>query len=194
MTPEIRPHATHRGLGRQRFGPAGRFWQGFFGAGLAVGMALGLQAETLIPTGAQWRWRPGTNEASAPITAWRSPAFSDAQFVSARAPFWFGDALTGGTQISGMQNVYGSLFLRRAFVVPEISAVGGLRLGETVGPVISEGQYGTVRQYLEIAEEEGAVAAVGGTAAAGTSGLWPRAVAANTSISTRSRSIRLRTA
>ena len=132
MTPEIRPHATHRGLGRHRFGPAGRFWQGFFGAGLAVGMALGLQAETLIPTGAQWRWRPGTNEASAPITAWRSPAFSDAQFVSARAPFWFGDALTGGTQISGMQNVYGSIFLRRAFVVSQPSEIAGLRLGALV--------------------------------------------------------------
>lgn len=132
MTLEIRPHAPHRGPGRHPFGTAVRFWRGLFAAGLAVGMALGLQAETLIPTGALWRWRPGTNEASAPITAWRSPDFSDPQFVSARAPFWFGDALTGGTQISGMQNVYGSLFLRRAFVVSQPSELTGLRMGALV--------------------------------------------------------------
>lgn len=132
MTLEIRPHAPHRGPGRHPFGAAVRSWRALFAAGLAVGIALGLQAETLIPTGALWRWRAGTNEASAPITAWRSPDFSDPQFVSARAPFWFGDALTGGTQISGMQNVYGSLFLRRAFVVSQPSELTGLRMGALV--------------------------------------------------------------
>ncbi|MEY4691727.1 MAG: hypothetical protein RIT19_2052 [Verrucomicrobiota bacterium] len=132
MTLETRPHATLRGPCRQHLGAAIHFWRGLFVVGLAVGMALGLQAETLIPTGALWRWRAGTNEASAPITAWRSPDFTDAQFVSARAPFWFGDALTGGTQISGMQNVYGSIFLRRAFVVSQPSELAGLRMGALV--------------------------------------------------------------
>jgi aldehyde dehydrogenase (NAD+) len=40
------------------------------------------------------------------------------------------------------------------------------RLGETIGPVISEGQYGTVRSYLEVAEGEGATPVTGGAAAA----------------------------
>ena len=91
-----------------------------------------LQAETLIPQGAIWRWRPGTNEASAPVTAWRTVGFQDTQFASAPAPFWYGDILPGGTPISGMQNVYGSIFLRRSFVVQPISEVSALRLGALV--------------------------------------------------------------
>ena len=91
-----------------------------------------LRAETLIPQGAIWRWRPGTNEASAPITAWRTVDFKDTQFVSAPAPFWFGDILPGGTQITGMQNVYGSVFLRRSFVVSNPSDVASLRMGALV--------------------------------------------------------------
>ena len=78
---------------------------------------------------ALWRWRPGTNEASAPVTAWRTVEFKETQFASAPAPFWYGDILPGGTQISGMQNVYGSLFLRRSFVVQNITEVSALRLG-----------------------------------------------------------------
>ena len=92
----------------------------------------GLRAETLIPTGALWRWRPGTNEASAPVTVWRSPDFHDSQFASAPAPFWYGDVLPGGTQIAGMQSVYGSIFLRRSFVVSNPADVGSLRLGALV--------------------------------------------------------------
>ena len=103
---------------------------------LAVGAVtlsrVGLRAETLIPEGAVWRWRTGTNEASAPITAWRTVDFPDTQFVPAPAPFWYGDILPGGTQISGMQNVYGSIFLRRSFLVPNPSDVVGLRMGALV--------------------------------------------------------------
>lgn len=125
MIPEILPRR------RRPLGMAAAFR---FVAGLGCLGWLGapLAAETLIPTGALWRWRAGTNEASAPITAWRAAEFNDSQFVSARAPFWYGDVLPGGTQISGMQNVYGSIFLRRAFVVPEVLSVGGLRLGALV--------------------------------------------------------------
>ena len=97
--------------------------------GLAAQISLDLQAQTLIPMSATWRWRPGTNEASAPVTAWRTVEFKETQFASAPAPFWYGDILPGGTQISGMQNVYGSLFLRRSFVVQNITEVSALRLG-----------------------------------------------------------------
>jgi hypothetical protein len=58
--------------------------------------------------------------------------FKDTQFVSAPAPFWFGDVLPGGTQITGMQNVYGSIFLRRSFVVSNPSDVASLRMGALV--------------------------------------------------------------
>ncbi len=91
-----------------------------------------IKAETLVPPGSVWRWRPGTNEASAPVTAWRTADFRDLQFASAPAPFWYGDALPGGTQISGMQNIYGSIFLRRSFVVAQPSDVAALRMGALV--------------------------------------------------------------
>ena len=105
------------------------------GIALATGPAPAtpsLQAQTLVPPGSVWRWRPGTNEASAPVTAWRTADFRDVQFASAPAPFWFGDALPGGTRITGMQNVYGSIFLRRSFVVAQPSDVAALRMGALV--------------------------------------------------------------
>ena len=105
------------------------------GIALATGPAPAtpsLQAQTLVAPGSVWRWRPGTNEASAPVTAWRTADFRDVQFAPAPAPFWYGDALPGGTQISGMQNVYGSIFLRKSFVVAQPSDVAALRMGALV--------------------------------------------------------------
>ena len=86
------------------------------------------QGATLVPTESLWRWRPGTNEASMPITLWREAGFADTEFTTAPAPFWYGDVLPGGTRISGMQNVYSCLFLRRTFVVTNLAEIGGLRL------------------------------------------------------------------
>ena len=91
-----------------------------------------LPAETWIPTAAEWRWRPGTNEASTPIPAWRAPTFNDSQFTPAPAPFWYGDVLPGGTRIQGMQNVYGSLFLRRTFTVANPETISTLRMSALV--------------------------------------------------------------
>ncbi len=92
---------------------------------LPVGVAEGA---VLVPPGATWRWRPGTNEASAPVAAWRGLGFRDVEFTAAPAPFWYGDELPGGTRIVGMQNVYGCVFLRTTFVVPRPEEVGGVRM------------------------------------------------------------------
>lgn len=89
-------------------------------------------AATIFDRGANWRWRPGNTEASTPIEAWRAIAFNDAGFTPAPAPFWYGDVLPGGTQISGMINVYGCIFLRKTFVVTNAAEIGGLRLGTLV--------------------------------------------------------------
>ena len=89
-------------------------------------------AAVIFPTASTWRWRPGTNEASNPVEAWRNLAFADTEFTSAPAPFWYGDVLPGGTQITGMQSVYRSIFLRKTFVVTNLSEIGGLRLGALV--------------------------------------------------------------
>lgn len=52
------------------------------------------------------------------------------------------------------------------FVADVVARASALRAGETMAPLISEGQYRTVRSYLEIAEGEGASPATGGVAAA----------------------------
>src|SRR6185503_12877976 len=95
------------------------------------------EATMLFERGADWRWRPGSTEASTPVTAWRLSGFNDTEFTTAPAPFWYdttGDSstLTGGTQINGMQNVYWCLFLRKTFVITNLSEIGGLRLGALV--------------------------------------------------------------
>ena len=91
-----------------------------------------LHGATLIPTASPWRWRPGTNEASTPIPAWRTPDFADTQFTTAPAPFWYGDVLPDGTRISGMQGQYGALFLRKTFVVTNRTEIGALRMSALV--------------------------------------------------------------
>ena len=58
--------------------------------------------------------------------------FSTASFTTAPAPFWFGDILPGGTEITGMQNVYSSLFLRKTFVLNNAAEVAALKLSALV--------------------------------------------------------------
>ncbi|MBN2506918.1 MAG: lamin tail domain-containing protein [Verrucomicrobia bacterium] len=89
-------------------------------------------AAPLFERGATWRWRPGSTEASSPVNAWRTNGFNDAEFVSAPAPFWYGDALAGGTQITGMSGVYGCIFLRLPFVVTNVNEIAALRMGALV--------------------------------------------------------------
>lgn len=84
--------------------------------------------DPLISTGALWRWRAGTSEASNPIDTWRSLGFKDATFTNALGPFWYGDRLEGGTELLGMQGVYNCLFLRKTFVVTNLAEINGLRL------------------------------------------------------------------
>ena len=90
------------------------------------------QGAVIFDRGATWRWRPGTNEASTPVGDWRLGTFNAAEFVTAPSPFWYGDVLAGGTEITGMQNVYGSIFLRKTFVLTNLTEIGGLKLGSLV--------------------------------------------------------------
>ena len=71
-----------------------------------------------------------------------------------------GQVCSAGTRLLVQREVHDRLVAAVAERVREH------RLGETIGPVISEGQYGTVRGYLDIAEGEGAIPVTGGVAAA----------------------------
>ncbi len=99
---------------------------------ILLALALPAHGDVLFGRGSTWRWRPGTNEASTPVTAWRATNFNDGQFTSAPAPFWYGDPYDGGTHISGMQNVYLCLFLRKAFVITNLAEIESLQLGAIV--------------------------------------------------------------
>ena len=53
-------------------------------------------AQTLIITnGSAWRWRPGTAEASTPVTAWRTNGFNDSAWAIGTTPFSYGTNSTG---------------------------------------------------------------------------------------------------
>jgi hypothetical protein len=56
---------------------------------LATIFVLTLEAraqETLVPNGATWRWRKGTNEVSNPIADWRTNGFEDATWLTGPVP------------------------------------------------------------------------------------------------------------
>ncbi len=103
------------------------------GAAAQVFTVTSVSAATLIErSAADWRWRTGVTEASTPVEAWRALGFDASGFTPAPAPFWYGDVLPGGTQIAGMQNNYRCIFLRKTFVIGNVTEVGGLRLGALV--------------------------------------------------------------
>ncbi len=73
----------------------------------------------LVPRGAGgWSYRPGNSEASSPIDAWRGTAFvQDGTWVpNSTLPLGYGEPGLN-TTISGMQNVYWSVFMRKTFTL-----------------------------------------------------------------------------
>jgi hypothetical protein len=92
------------------------------------------QAATLnlVTTADSWRFAKGTAEASNPISAWRSNTFNDVSFTTAPAPFWYGDVLPGGTQLTDMLNGYLCIFLRKQFIITNIAEIGSMQLGAAV--------------------------------------------------------------
>ena len=87
---------------------------------------------TLVTANDTWRFAKGLTEASTPIDAWRSNTFNDVAFSNAPAPFWYGDVLVGGTQLTDMQNGYLCIFLRKQFVITNIAEITSMELGAAV--------------------------------------------------------------
>ena len=87
----------------------------------------------LFSTNAIWRLAKGVTEASSPdVALWRGNSFNDAAFSNAPAPFSYGEGMVTGTAMTGMQNTYASFFLRKAFVITNLTEVSSLRLGAMV--------------------------------------------------------------
>ncbi len=67
-----------------------------------------------------WSYRPGTSEASSPIDAWRATGFvlDGTWLMNRQTPIGYGEPDIVAPAITGMQNVYWSVFLRRTFTLP----------------------------------------------------------------------------
>ncbi len=92
-----------------------------------------------------WSWRPGSTEASSPIDAWRQNGFvEDGTWQTAQAPIGYGEISSGAgilslnTVISGMQNDYRCIFLRKTFTIEpgEVPANLSLRFSKDDGALI----------------------------------------------------------
>jgi aldehyde dehydrogenase (NAD+) len=92
--------------------------------------------------------------------------FADADLDRAAAATVTGFTSNAGQVCSAGTRLLVAREIHDAFVAKVKEKAEEHRLGETMGPVISEGQYGTVRSYLAVAEGEGATPVTGGAAAA----------------------------
>jgi hypothetical protein len=89
----------------------------------------GAHAATLVSSGATWKYKKGTAEASTPDTAaWRQLGFNDATWTSGPAAFYYGETGFAGTTLGDMQNAYTTVFLRIPFAVADPSQLGRLTL------------------------------------------------------------------
>jgi len=90
---------------------------------------LSVVAAEWIAAKSDWRYFKGTREASTPdSSAWRNPGFNDAGWSVGPAPFFYGEALEGGTVLSDMLNGYTTLYLRHRFHVDDPANVASIRL------------------------------------------------------------------
>lgn len=71
---------------------------------------------TLLPAASTWKFRKGTNEPSAPVTAWRQAGFNDAAWTDGALPIGYGETFLA-TTLGDMNGLYPSVFLRKQFTV-----------------------------------------------------------------------------
>jgi hypothetical protein len=86
------------------------------------------QEQVLFPDHSDWRYLKGTSEASSPTTAWRDPSFDDSSWAQGTAPFGYDPSVSMGTSFSDMKGNYTSFFLRRVFLVDDLSRLASLTL------------------------------------------------------------------
>ncbi|MBI2947420.1 MAG: lamin tail domain-containing protein [Verrucomicrobia bacterium] len=91
-----------------------------------------VHAETLVPLGAPWRYFRGTADPSPGSAAWRQRAFSDSSWSQGNAPFAYGEPSFRGTDLTGMQGSYTTLYLRKSFTVSDPAAIATLQLHAVV--------------------------------------------------------------
>ncbi len=86
------------------------------------------QTIPLITNGSVWMYQKGTNEVSSPASAWRGLNFDDSGWLTGVGPIGYDAYLPMGTQLSDMQGSYSSVFLRKTFVLDDLSTTTNLLL------------------------------------------------------------------
>src|SRR5262245_39655375 len=87
-----------------------------------------LVAEEIVPRGAPWKFLEGRKEASLPDpSAWRQIDFDDSAWALRPMPLFYGEPLFG-TELPDMRGNYSSVFLRRKFVVENLSEISHILL------------------------------------------------------------------
>ncbi|MDB6032829.1 MAG: uncharacterized protein JWM16_3167, partial [Verrucomicrobiales bacterium] len=85
-----------------------------------------------VQTNSAWKFIKGLAEASTPTNAWRQQGFDDSSWSNAFAPFFYGDPYSNGvsayTLLSDMRSNYTSIYLRKEFIVPNVTALTNLLL------------------------------------------------------------------
>src|SRR5688500_11607709 len=91
--------------------------------GAVIAFSAPVQAALVFNTNATWKYFKGRSEASSPdTTAWRAINFNDTSWLSGTAPFYYGEPLTG-TELTDMSGGYTCIFMRRPFVITNLSEV-----------------------------------------------------------------------
>ena len=88
---------------------------------------IGLQAETLFESGANWLYYKGNDHPSGGDLEWTEAGFDDSDWQSGDTPIRYGDGI-GGTVLTDMRNRYSTVFFRRTFSVPKAAQIAELEL------------------------------------------------------------------
>ena len=95
---------------------------------LLLGTPLG-QAVTLIDYGAEWKlWRGKKTPSRPDYWAWTKADHDDSDWEIAPTPVFFGENVTGGTELEDMKSRYISFFLRCKFDAPDPDTVTSMTL------------------------------------------------------------------
>ena len=87
------------------------------------------QAVTLIDYGATWKmWRGNKTPTRPDYWAWLKPDHDDSEWETAPTPVFFGENVTGGTELDDMKSRYSSFFLRRKFDAPNPDTITSMTL------------------------------------------------------------------
>ena len=87
------------------------------------------QAVTLVDYGSDWKlWRGRKTPSRPDYSAWTKPNHDDSEWETAPTPVFFGEKVTGGTELEDMKSRYNSFFLRRKFHAPDPDTVTSMIL------------------------------------------------------------------